>query len=186
MVATKHYTVAEYQQMDSASDRFELIKGELREVAAAKSRHGAIGGRLIILLGSAQSQQPAGEFFLSETGFIVSRDPDSLLMPDIGFVKSERLTNVKVWDDFVPFAPDLAVEIESPSNREGEILEKVALYLRGGTHLVWLIRPRHRTVTVFRPGVPEQVLSEADVLDAGNVVPGFKLQLSDLFKGIPD
>ena len=184
MVATKHYTLAEYEQMGSASDRFELIRGELREVAAAGKRLGAIGGRLMIRLGAAE-QGRLGEFFTSDTGFVVARNPDTLLMPDVSFVRADRLRPDDTWDGFVPFAPDLAVEVESPSNQEGEILEKTALYLSGGTQLAWLIRPRYKTITVFRPGAPEQVLNEDDTLDAGDLIPNFRLELADLFRGIP-
>jgi Uma2 family endonuclease len=186
MVATKHHTAIELENMGSESERYELVRGELREVAAAGARHGQIEVKLSSRLSNLVEEGKLGVIFGSDTGFVVTNDPDTLLMPDVSFVRTARLPAGELWEGFVPFAPDLAVEIESPSNREGEMLEKVALYLAGGTQLVWLIRPRHRSVTIFRPAAPEQVLTENDTLDAGELVPGFSLLLADLFRGIPN
>ncbi|MGI8475803.1 MAG: Uma2 family endonuclease, partial [Thermomicrobiales bacterium] len=62
-----------------------------------------------------------------------------------------------------------------------EILRKVAIYLRGGSKLVWLVRPRQRTVTVFSPDRPELVLASTDILDGADMLPGFSLPLAKLF-----
>lgn len=181
MVATKLVTAEELEAMPD-SERLELIDGEVREVPAAGAGHGVIGGRLIYHLQSFASTFRGGEVFNSETGYIVARNPDSVLMPDVGFVSAMRLPGGEMWTGFVPFAPDLAVEIESPSNTQSELLRKVALYLQGGTRLVWLGRPSQRTVTVFRPDAPERILNEDDTLDGDNVLPGFTLPLADLFR----
>lgn len=181
MVTTRQFTITDFEEMGSELDRFELIRGELREVAAAGARHSAIGVGLGAELRAVVKKQRMGTVFGADAGFIVARDPDSLLMPDVSFVSSDRLPVGDVGEAFVPFAPDLAVEIESPSNRKGETLEKIALYLDGGAQLVWLIRPLRRTVTVFRPGEPELVLRDGDTLDGADVVPGFSLPLAELF-----
>jgi len=81
----------------------------------------------------------------------------------------------------VPVSPDLAVEFESTSNREGELLSKVDLYLRSGTRAVWMVRPKHRTVTVFRPDELERVLREADIFVSGALLPGLVHPFAELF-----
>jgi Uma2 family endonuclease len=181
MVTTKQVTAAELEAAGSEFDRFELVRGELREVAAAGARHGKIANDLGAELRSAVKLQGIGVVFGAETGFVVAREPDTVLVPDVSFVSRARLTQIVNRDSYVPFAPDLAVEIESPTNRSGEMMEKIGLYFDGGSRLVWLVRPRHQTVTVFRPSEPEVVLRDGDTLDGGDLIPGFSLPLTELF-----
>jgi Uma2 family endonuclease len=182
MVATKLVTADELLAMGSETKRLELVRGEVHQVPAAGARHGSIGARLIYFLNASVFDGGLGEVFGADTGFVVARDPDSVLMPDVAFVAAKRLPDEAIWEGFVPFAPDLAVEIESPSNSQSELLGKVALYLEGGTRLVWLVRPKQRTVTVFRPDSPEQMLGEADPLTGGSVLPGLALPLHKVFQ----
>lgn len=181
MVSTKLMTIAEFESLGSERARSELVKGEMHKMAAAGLWHGELGARLIVLLSPPVRSGRLGKIYGAETGYVVSRDPDSVLVPDVSFVKTDRLAALTDRMRFGPFAPDLAVEIESSSNRSGETLGKVALYLDGGTSVVWLIRPLRRTVTVFRPGEPELVLHDGDMLDGGEVIPGFSLPLAELF-----
>jgi Uma2 family endonuclease len=185
MVATKLMTAEEFEALHSNEKLLELVEGEVREVPFAGARHGSLGVRLTIFLGNHVYQQALGDLFGSDTDFIVRRNPDSVLKPDVSFVSAARLPAEEAWKGAVPFAPDLAVEIESPSNTRSELLRKVSLYLAGGSRLVWLVRPELRTVTVFSPDSPERTLGEADMLDGGDVVPGFSLPLAELFRPYP-
>src|SRR5215216_2421839 len=178
--ATKLMTAEELEAMGSADELLELIEGEILEVAAAGGKHGAIESRLHHHISVCVYRDSLGELFGSDTGFMIGRNPDSVLMPDIAFVAAERIPDEGVWDGFVPLAPDLAVEIASPSNRKGELLRKIGLFLGSGTRLAWLVRPKERTITVFKPDAPEQVLGARDAMDGGDVLPGFSLQLVEL------
>jgi Uma2 family endonuclease len=85
----------------------------------------------------------------AETGYLVNRDPagrDTVLAPDVGFIGSGRIPAV-LPDGYVPFAPDLAVEVVSPGNTQEEINLKIENYLRYGTLLVWIIYPREQRIT---------------------------------------
>jgi Uma2 family endonuclease len=103
------------------------------------------------------------------------------LKPDVSFIARERLPD-ELWIGIIPIAPDLAAEVASPSNRQADILDKVGLYLKAGTRLVWLVRPEARTVTVFRPDRPERILRIGEELDGEDVLPGFRLPLERLFR----
>lgn len=81
----------------------------------------------------------------------------------------------------MPFAPDLAVEVVSPSDTSQDVQAKVSEYLSAGTRLVWVIYPKTRNVVEYRPGGTARVLSEEDFLDGGDVVPGFRCRVGDLF-----
>jgi Uma2 family endonuclease len=120
----------------------------------------------------------------TETGYWLSAAPDNVRAPDISFVSKERLAQERVVDGFVAQAPDLAVEVTSPNDRESDIAEKVELYLASGVRRVWVLRPDRRTVTVHRPGGDSHTYAVGDSLlsdDATFSVEGFELPLATLF-----
>jgi Uma2 family endonuclease len=110
---------------------------------------------------------------------IISRGPDTVRAPDVWFVRTERLEGGRLPNAFFPGAPDLAVEVISPTDRRGAVMKKVGEYLEAGTRLVWVIYPENRSAVVYRPeGLPE-IIGEDGVLDGEDVVPGFSLTLRD-------
>lgn len=181
MVATRQLTAGDLFAMDPGAGRFELVGGELREMSPAGAAHGAVGSRLTIRLGGFVEAKGLGHVFATETGFIITSEPDTVLVPDVAFVSNERMSRQSIGDGFVPFAPDLAIEIESPSNRTGELLAKVASYLAGGSREVWLVQPAHRSISRFRPAAPPETFAPGDVLAGGDLLPGFQLSVDDLF-----
>lgn len=185
MVTTKLMTAEEFETLESADRLLELVEGEVQEVPFAGPLHGSLGARLTIFLGNYVYQEALGDVFDSQTSFVVRRNPDSVLMPDVSFVSTARLPKDDAWNRAVQFAPDLAIEIESPSNTQAELLRKVSLYLAGGSRLVWLVRPDHQTVTVFSPDAPERPLGLSNTLEGGDVLPGFSLPLAELFRPYP-
>jgi Uma2 family endonuclease len=119
---------------------------------------------------------------LVEAGYVLRRMPDTVRGPDISFVSVARLPSNQIPETFIPGAPDLAVEIISPSSRWSEVEEKVADYLAGGARLVWLVDPRERRVVVRYPDRAPAVLAENDTLDGEDVVPGFTLPVAELLR----
>ena len=117
----------------------------------------------------------------AETGFLLSRDPDHVRAPDVAFVRRERVEAVGYTHGFFPGAPDLAVEVISPSDRYTEVDEKVAEWLAAGTSMVVVVNPRNRTVRVHRPTTDSVLLTEEDTLDGGDVVPGWEMPVADIF-----
>ena len=84
-------------------------------------------------------------------------------------------------DNFVPLAPDLAVEVLSPSDRMADAMSKVTMYLQAGVRLVWLVDPATLTVTIFRQDAAPKMVSEADTLDGGDVLPSFRVPVAEIF-----
>ena len=82
---------------------------------------------------------------------------------------------------FGHLAPDLAVEIVSPSNTAQEILHKVEDYLEAGTRLVWVVEPRRRTVTEYRSWKEVRLLREGNTLDGYDVLSGFSVRVAEIF-----
>ena len=164
--------------------RLELIRGEVKRMSPTGGTHGLLCGRLTVAVGNFVESNDLGAVFGAETGFLVERGPDSVLGIDAAFVSRGRLAQVENFDKFVPFAPDLAVEVLSPSNTVNEIDEKIALYFAAGSRLVWIVNPKRRTVAVYASPFDVRILGERDALDGGGVLPGFSYELSRLFAAV--
>ena len=161
--------------------RYELVKGELRKMSPAGSEHGAIIVNVTVLLGQHVKAHKLGVCFGAETGFKIASDPDTVRAPDVAFVSRERIPESGITKKFWPGAPDLAVEVLSPGDTLEEVEEKVEDWLAAGTRAVWVVSPKRRSVTVYRSMTDVTRLSEADELDGGDVVHGFRCKVSEFF-----
>ena len=164
--------------------RYELVAGELRKMPPAGCEHGAVGGQLHVLLGQHVRQRKLGRVFLAETGFLLARDPDTVLAPDVAFVCADRLRDTPITKSFWPGAPDLAVEVASPGDTIREIDDKAKAWLAGGARLVWVVNPAWRSVTVYRAANDIRTLTEKDDLTGEDVVPGFSCRVADIFADV--
>jgi Uma2 family endonuclease len=182
--ATTLLTVEELLAM--GEDKFtELVDGVLVRMTPAGGRHGAVGIRMSVAVCQHVSTQRLGECFGSCTGFVLGRNPDTVRAPDVAFVSTSRLPRAWASGGFLEVAPDLAVEVLSPSDTASMVLKKVGQYRRAGVRLVWVIDPVERTVTVYEPDLAVRHLSETDTLDGGAVLSGFRCAIASLFEGIP-
>jgi Uma2 family endonuclease len=175
-------TAEDLWNMPDDGTRRELVRGELRTRPPAGFEHGDIGLTLGAMLKEHVKKNRLGKAVGADTGFILARDPDVVRAPDAGFVSRARIEQLGVPKQFFPGAPDLAVEIVSPGDTMYEIEEKVDDFLAAGTRLVWVVNPRRRTVTVYRPGPQVDILKEAEQLSGEDVVPGFTCRVGDLFE----
>ena len=174
-------TAAELERLPDDGFRYELVCGELRKMTPAGNEHGRIAALVTISLGQHVLANRLGSIYAAETGFRLASDPDTVRAPDAAFVSQARLDAVGVVAGYWPGAPDLAVEVVSPGDRSGEVAEKVAAWLAAGTQMVVVVEPRQRTVAVHRTPGAVDVLREGDVLEGGEVVPGWKVSLAALF-----
>lgn len=119
----------------------------------------------------------------TDGSYVVSRIPRAVvLQPDVGFVRMERVADPETTRSAIEGAPDLAVEVRSPSDVVLEIEGKIGRYLRAGTRLAWLVDPLRQRVTVWRAGEAEPaVLTTDDVLEGHDVLPGFRLPVREVF-----
>src|SRR5215212_980408 len=159
----------------------ELFRGEVRRMSPSGITHGVFCTELAIDIGGFVKANDLGIVCGAETGFIVERDPDSVLGADVAFISHERLAKIENPDKFGPFAPDLAVEVLSPGNRPSEIAGKIALYFGAGARAVWVFNPKERTAAVYASPTDVRILNEQETLDGGDVLPGFTLDLAKLF-----
>jgi len=166
----------------SAQDenRYELIQGKVRVMSPAGGEHGVTAANLNARLFIHADDNQLGAVFAAETGFLLETNPDLVRAPDVAYVRSERIRS-RVSSKYFPGAPDLAVEVVSPNDRAEEVQDKVQDWLSHGTQLVWVVEPKTRTVTVYRPDGTANVLQATDTLDGEDVLPGFRFPLSRLW-----
>jgi Uma2 family endonuclease len=124
---------------------------------------------------------PLGVVFGAETGFRLASNPDTVRAPDLAFVRRERIPAGGIPREFWTGAPDLAVEVISPSDRYTEVEEKVQDWLSAGTHMVVVVNPRTRAVTVYRAPTEVTRLTESDLFSGGDLLPGFTCRVSEFF-----
>jgi Uma2 family endonuclease len=160
---------------------YELVRGKLNRMTAASTRPSVVTMNVALDICGHVRRHRLGMCGSAEWGFLLFTNPDTVRAPDISFVAAAKIPTEGVPSGFWPGAPDLAVEVLSPSNRAGEILDKVADYLAAGTRLVWVIDPEARTATVFRLNGPTSRVGEDGVLDGEDVLPGFALKLVEVW-----
>lgn len=161
--------------------RRELVRGEVREMTPAGHRHGWIAVNVTTSLAQHVRSKGLGRVYAAETGFRIGSDPDTVRAPDVAFVRRERVAEVGDAPGYWPGAPDLAVEVVSPGDSYGEVEEKVLDWLSAGCRMVVVVNPQRRTATVYRSRTEIVVLAEGDDLEGGDVVPGWRLPVREVF-----
>ena len=180
VLTTRTYTAEDLWRMPG-DEPWELWDGELRRVPGSGARSSRtaliIGARLLAF----ERHSGLGIATGSDGSYVLARHPDTVVVPDAAFVRWDRLPTRDVTEKYVPVPPDLAVEVQSPTDEPGEMAAKRGLYARAGVPLLWWIDPAARTVTVHRLGSAPVVLTEGDVLDGGDVLPGLSIPVAEVF-----
>jgi Uma2 family endonuclease len=160
--------------------RCELIGGRIVRKALAEAEHGEAAVEIACIVKSHVDANRLGKVFLGGTGFVIARNPDTVGAPDVAFVGKDRLPSGRVRG-FFPGAPDLAVEVVSPSDRLSDLTSKVDERLAAGATSVWVLDPPNRAIVVYRAGKQVLRYGDSDELRDEPTLPGFALKLSDLF-----
>jgi len=167
---------------DYANMRLELSNGRLIVMAPSGGDHGGKAFNFVLPIGNFVRQHRLGYVTIAEAGFILHTDPDgkdTVRAPDVGYVEKSRFPD-GLPTTYIPGAPDLAVEVVSPTDSAAEIQEKVEAYLRYGTRMIIVAYPSTRSVVVHTP-TGSHTLTLDDTLDGAPVLPGFTLPIRDIF-----
>ena len=169
-------TEEELMRLPNDGHKWELEDGRLTEVPT-EFAHDAIGINLVLLLGP--HSRGLGFMSSGQAGFRMT--DGNVRAPDVSFTRKERIPGGKPGYEFGSVAPDLCVEIISPSERRADMARKVREYFDGGAVQVWHVFPERQQVTVFTSPTETQTLDAGGILDAGGLLPGFSCRVADLF-----
>ena len=184
-MATKaRITAEDFWRMPSTEMHRELVNGEIIEMNPPGWNHGRLVSFIAHSIEEHVRKHGGGEVAAGDVGVVLnlSYDPERVRGADVAFLSAERIAARKPTEKWYPAAPDLAVEILSPSESSANIQQKVRDYLEAGARLVWIIAPQAQTATVYRAGGTARLLREYDCLEGEDVLPGLIIPLEELFK----
>ena len=168
-----------FEELPDDCQHYELIEGELQVLPPPKSGHSNVAMRTLKSL--LPFEDKAGGRFYAEAGYKLSHDPATWIEPDVSFLRIERVRRTP-GSEFFLGAPDLAVEVVSPSESAADLDRKVQLMLRSGTSAVIVVYPKPREVEMHLPGGSSRRLTAADTLRLPDLVPGWELPVASLFE----
>jgi Uma2 family endonuclease len=173
-------SVEEFDRLEEPDElSYELDQGELVVMTKPRPLHNRIVARLFRALDRYLEKHPVGEVFMPEVLYILG--PNTKRAPDVSFLRAERARKIDPSLD-IPGAPDIAVEVLSPTDTAGAMRRKIRQYFAAGALYVWVVYPETREVEVWRePARAQAVLQETDLLEAPNLLPGFTLAIGALF-----
>ncbi len=170
-------TFAAFEQLpDGDGMHRELIEGELQILPPAKSRHIVIAKRVFKLLLALEDRADAQVY--SEAGYKLSTDPSTWIQPDVSFLKNDRIRATPAGSYFLG-APELAVEVVSPSESARDLKRKINLLLKGGSLAVWVVYPEERAVEIYRP---DGTSCTTETLSAPGLFPEWSAPAASLFE----
>lgn len=168
-------TVDEFDQLEEEEFRYDLDEGALITMTRPRAMHARIERRLIVALQTYLDRNPVGEVFGADILFVLG--PTTKRAPDVSVI-------LRSFDPAreIQGAPELAIEILSPSNQGEAIRRKIAQYFAAQCRLVWVVDMEAHTVEVWtNPEDPNRILREGDALEAPELLPGFSLPVARLF-----
>lgn len=175
-------TVEEFDQFaqlpENADKLLEYVGGEVIEVPS-NPYASKIAMIIAVAIGMYLSKKDIGHLTGEAGGYMVSGERYA---PDVAFISKQKQPEL-VKEGYNPNPPDLAVEVDFPSSlhSQRDLRTKVVNYLAAGT-VLWVVLPEVKEVEVYVPGQPQKTLKVGDTLDGGEVLPGFKLAVADIFR----
>lgn len=180
---TNLITADEFESMGDIP--YELLRGKLIQVMSpAGFVHGKLMLRLSHVLQNYIEQHGGGEALSGDVGFILARDPDTVLGPDLAFVSQTKLDSLTEPFNYVPLVPDVVIEIISVNDTFKSAAAKAREYIGFGVPLVIVVNPKKKLLHVHRPGEAVVDVTDMDVFDCGAAAPGLNIDTAVLFKGI--
>ncbi len=180
----RDYTVAEFLALPDFDDgkEYELVRGELVEMPGPSIEHGEVIVNISHYLKEFLLANPTLGRANSDIAYTIDAEANTVRRPDVAFVVAARLENIDRRQGF-PAAPDLAIEVISPTDIWFDIQAKVQEYREGGVQLIWLVDPASQSVFIYHPTDRKgQLANFEDELEGEDVIPGFRLAVSKLFE----
>ncbi|MFO0825769.1 MAG: Uma2 family endonuclease [Gemmataceae bacterium] len=180
-VQQKPITLTEFEQMPDPADgsKLELVRGEVIAMSPPKARHGICCSAIGWILQNFVKPKRLGWVTTNNAGVVLKRDPDTARGPDVAFWSISRQPQMPEGYFLIP--PDIAVEVLPSDDRRADVREKIKDYVSSGVRLVWLVDPETKTVLVYQGTMRGTEVGDDDLLDGGDVLPGFSCLVADFF-----
>ena len=159
----------------------ELVEGRIVPMSPTGDEQGGIETKIGTELYNFVSSHHLGKVRVGEVGIYTRRNPDTVRGADVLFISHERYAGQKS-SGYLEIAPDLVVEILSPSDRWTEVTQKLREYFAIGVRLVWVVDPQARSVYAYRALTDVREFTENDDLPGDDVLPGFSVKVAQLFE----
>ena len=177
-------TIEDLLALPDDGKRYEIHDGVIVDVGTSSLKHSLLGGLFVEVLRRYVREHHIGGIVTGADG-TYKLDKKNIRVPDAAYLSSASVAKLKPGTVFCPFAPDLAVEIKSPSNTSDEMRDLADLYLRTGSRMVWTVDPEAKLVRVYRRrGEDPLELGKQAMLGGYDVLPEFQLNLADVFAEI--
>jgi Uma2 family endonuclease len=177
------WTVDDLLALTGVEGRYELVRGDLVMMSPASPTQGRYAARLVAALEQYLEAHDLGETYTAEPGFELQPEPNPIVRaPDVAFLRHENIPSPGRQTGFWSVAPDLAIEIISPSETSHMVQEKVQDYLKAGTAMIWLVYPDLQVIVEYRSRTKIRQLTLDENLDGDDVLPGFSYPLRRLFR----
>lgn len=180
MTSTTFMTAAQLLELSPSLARAELIEGELRKYPYYGMQACLTVARIVAQLGLFVEENHLGVVGGSGAGFVLARNPDTVLSPAAVFISNSLLSCTAVSSEYFDGPPELVVEIEDTCEGAKDVELSINLWLAAGARMVWLINPRNRTATIYRPDVSPTMIDENSDLTGEDILPGFRLRLGEV------
>lgn len=183
MAVTQRLMTAEelWDMPDIPGKQLELVRGELVEIPTPGAIHNVIVGLMSRLISAFASDHRLGVAFGDNMGYMLSRGPDTVRIPDVSFVAWEGVPETGIPEGNWLIPPDLAVEVVSPSDHADDVYDKAREHVESGVRIVWVLWPKRRAVSVHTRDERTAELGPDDTLEGDDVLPGFSVRVGDLF-----
>ncbi len=163
-----------------APEKFvEIIDGELIQMTPACYGHGMVGFRIAMEFNNHCKSRPNLKFCADNIGFLVKRNPDTLLSPDAALFRARPMEKT-TW---LEFAPEIAVEVLSPSNSVAEMTFKRHRYFESGTEQFWLVDPEAHQLEIHHRDGRIVRADGAAIVEGEGIAEGLRIELTEIFAG---
>jgi Uma2 family endonuclease len=175
-------TAEEFGQMPDDGRRTELVRGRIVELPPTRSRHGKICNKAGRLLGNFADDHDLGHVMNNDSGVVTERGPDTVRGADVVFYSYDRMPKNSIPETYPTVAPELVIEVRSPSDRWKDINAKVAEYLHVGVLVVCVLDPELRTARLSYSGQLDRTLGPDEELTFPECLPGFRALVRSFFE----
>lgn len=180
--AAKTLTAEEFQKLpDEPGYQMELVRGMIVRSPGPGFMHGQVEANVVVVLSNFVRRKRLGNVLCGDASYVVERGPDTVRGPDVSFVRAGRFPGQRYPAGYPEGSPDLAIEILSPSNRLGEVRQRMEDLFRGGCREFWILDPRRRTVTMRTRDGSEAVFGPDDELTSP-LLPGFRCRVREFYR----